>query len=129
ATIATVSPALDGLKGIRVSTHQEQPLHFTLSAPAQILVGFFKSSSHKALNVSPATEQWNLVMPNAVIPSGGRTLPISVWAKPIPSGRNDLDLGKGAYIVLGFVPEDAHIPFTAASTPGQPPNLDWLFEN
>ncbi|HEU5342328.1 hypothetical protein [Edaphobacter sp.] len=129
ATIATVSSALDGLHGIRVSTRQEQPLHFTLSAPAQILVGFFKSSSHKALNVSPATEQWNLVMPNAIIPSGGKSLPVSVWAKPLPAGRNDLDLGKGAYIVLGFVPEDAHIPFTPATIPGQPPNLDWLFEN
>ncbi|GGA54215.1 hypothetical protein GCM10011507_01810 [Edaphobacter acidisoli] len=125
ATIATVVPELNGLKGIRVSTRQEIPLHFTLAAPAQILVGFFKSSSHKALDVSPATEQWNLVMPDAVIPSGGKALPISVWAKPLPAGRNDLDLGKGAYIVLGFVPADTHIPFTATNSN----NLDWLFEN
>jgi len=128
-TIATIVPELNGLKGIRVSIKQEVPLHFTLSAPAQILVGFFKSSSRKALNVSPATEQWNLVLPNAVIPSGGKALPVSVWAKPFPAGRNDLDLGKGAYIVLGFIPEDTHIPFITQSTTGQPPNLDWLFEN
>lgn len=132
ATIGTVAPELMGLKGIRVSTRQEAPLHFTLSAPAQILVGFFKSSSHKALNVSAATEQWNLVMPNAVVPAGRKALPISVWAKPLPAGRNDLDLGKGAYIVLGFIPESEHVPFTALSAQtvaGQPTNLDWLFEN
>jgi hypothetical protein len=60
-------------------------------------------------------------------------LPITVWTKPLPAGVNDLDLGKGAYIVLGFIPEDAHVTphinFSTESTNGQPPNLDWLFEN
>ncbi len=125
ATIASVVPELNGLRGIRVSTRQEIPLHFTLSAPAQILVGFFKSNSRKLLNVSPATEQWNLVMPDAVVPSGGKALPLSVWARPLPAGRNDLDLGKGAYIVLGFIPEDTQVPFITANSN----NLDWLFEN
>ncbi len=103
-TIATLAPELDGLTGIRVSTRQSDPIHFTLSAPAQILVGFFKSDSKKALNVSPATEQWNILLPNAVTEAKG--LPITVWTKPLPAGRNDLDLGKGAYIVLGFIPEE-----------------------
>ncbi len=133
ATIATVIPELNGLTGIRVSTRQTDPLHFTLAQPAQILVGFFKSSSRKSLNVSPTTEQWNLVLPNAIVPAGDRSLPIAVWAKPLPAGRNDLALGKGAYIVLGFIPEDAHITphlsFTTTAANGQLPNLDWLFEN
>ena len=118
ATIASVVPELNGLTGIRVSTRQSEPLHFTLSQPAQILVGFFKSSSHKALNVSPATEQWNILLPNAVMPTG-KSLPITVWTKPLAAGRNDLDLGKGAYIVLGFIPESTrvvpHINFTTTS--------------
>jgi len=132
-TIAGVIPELQGLKGIRVSTQQTEPLHFTLEKPAQILVGFFKSSSHKSVNVSPATEQWNILLPNAVVPSGKNALPITVWTKPLPAGRNDLDLGKGAYVVLGFIPEDAHVTphvtFSTTAEGGQPPNLDWLFED
>jgi hypothetical protein len=129
--IVSVAPEIDGLTGIRVSTQQETPIHFTLAQPAQILVGFFKSSSSKAINVSPATEQWNILLPDALTTEKG--LPVSVWTKPLPAGRNDLDLGKGAYVVVGFIPEDAHvsphIDFSTTGANGQPPNLDWLFEN
>jgi hypothetical protein len=127
--IQTVAPELNGLTGIRVSAQQTAPIHFTLEKPAQILVGFFKSDSRRAANVSPDTEQWNLLLPNAV--SQAKGLPISVWTKPLPAGVNDLDLGKGAYVVLGFIPEDAHVtPLVTFSTDGnQPANLDWLFED
>jgi hypothetical protein len=129
--IVSVAPELNGLTGIRVSTQQQTPIHFTLSQPAQILVGFFKSSSSKAMNVSPATEQWNILLPNAITTAKG--LPVTVWTKPLPAGANDLDLGKGAYVVVGFIPEDAHVTphvnFSTTGTNGEPPNLDWLFEN
>ena len=129
APIATVTPELDGLTGIRVSTHQEAPIHFTLARPAQILVGFFRSNSRKAMNVSPDTEQWNILLPNAVAEAKG--LPLNIWSKPLPAGENDLDLGKGAYVVLGFIPEDLHVTPHITTDPNskQPPNLDWLFEN
>lgn len=124
----SVTPEIDGMTGIRVSARQEKPLEFTLDKPAQILVGFFKSESRKALNVSPATEQWNIVLPNAIMLAKG--LPVTVWAKPLPAGRNDLDLGKGAYVVVGFIPEDIHVtPHMSSSANGGPPNLDWLFED
>ena len=127
--ITSVAPELDGLKGIRVSTHQSTPIHFTLDKPAQILGGFFKSNSRKQVNVSPDTEQWNILLPNAV--SEAKGIPISVWAKPLPAGENDLDLGKGAYVVLGFIPEDTHVtPHVNFDSGGkQPPNLDWMFED
>jgi hypothetical protein len=129
--IVSVAPELNGLTGIRVSAQQEAPIHFTLAKPAQILVGFFKSSSSKAMNVSPATEQWNILLPDAITTAKG--LPVTVWTKPLPAGANDLDLGKGAYVVVGFIPEDAHVTphvnFSTAGTNGEPPNLDWLFEN
>ncbi len=129
--IVTIAPELDGLTGIRVSAQQETPIHFTLSKPAQILVGFFKSSSGKVLNVSPATEQWNILLPNAITTAKG--LPVTVWTKPLPAGANDLDLGKGAYVVVGFIPEDTHVTphinFTTTGKDGEPPNLDWLFED
>jgi hypothetical protein len=128
-TIASVAPEIDGMKGIRVSARQETPIRFTLEKPAQILVGFFKSNSRKAMNVSPDTEQWNILLPNAVGEAKG--LPISVWAKPLPAGENDLDLGKGAYVVLGFIPEGTHVtPHMSFDPKGkEPPNLDWMFED
>ena len=127
--ITSVAPELDGLKGIRVSTRQATPIRFTLDKPAQILVGFFKSESRKAMNVSPDTEQWNIVLPNAVSQQKG--LPVTVWAKPLPAGENDLDLGKGAYVVLGFIPEGTHITPHVSFDPNskEPPNLDWMFED
>jgi hypothetical protein len=127
APIQTVASELNGMTGIRVSSQQSEPIHFTLEKPAQILVGFFKSNSSHSMNVSPDTEQWNLLLPNAVVPSKG--LPISVWAKPLPAGKNDLDLGKGAYVVLGFIPEATHVVPHITSATGQPANLDWLFED
>ena len=131
--ITSVAPELNGLTGIRVSTKQATPIHFTLDKPAQILVGFFKSESRKAMNVSPATEQWNLVLPDAITPAGKNALPLAVWAKPLPAGQNDLDLGVGAYVVLGFIPEDTritpHLTFSTTAANNQPPNLDWLFED
>lgn len=129
APITSVAPELDGLHGIRVSTRQETPIRFTLDKPAQILVGFFKSESRKVMNVSPDTEQWNIVLPNAISQQKG--LPISVWAKPLPAGENDLDLGKGAYVVLGFIPETTHVTPHVSFDPNskEPPNLDWMFED
>ena len=129
APIVQVTPELEGMKGIRVSTRQEMPIRFTLDKPAQILVGFFKSSSRKAMNVSPDTEQWNILLPNAV--SEAKGLPISVWTKPLPAGENDLDLGKGAYVVLGFIPEVTHVTPHVVRTSGDtgPVNLDWMFED
>jgi hypothetical protein len=129
--VTSVAPEVDGMTGIRVSAKQEKPLEFTLEKPAQILVGFFKSSSSKAINVSPATEQWNILLPDALTIAKG--LPVTLWTKPLAAGRNDLDLGKGAYVVVGFIPDDAHVTphvnFSTTGTNGAPPNLDWLFEN
>ena len=134
-TIASLSPELNGLTGIRVSTRQSAPLHFTLSQPAQILVGFLRTHAKSSINISPAAEQWNILLPDALMPSEshGRPLPINVWAKPLPAGRNDLNLGVGSYVVVGFIPASLqvapHIDVHTTGQHGQPPNLDWLFEN
>ena len=57
---------------------------------------------------------------------------MAVWAKPLPAGANELDLGKGAYVVLGFIPEDLHVAthvnLAQASDDGGAANLDWFFE-
>jgi hypothetical protein len=127
--VTSVAPELDGMRGIRLIARQGTPIHFTLEHPAQVLVGFFKSNSPKAANASADTEQWNLVLPAAVSQTKGQAL--NVWAKPMPAGENDLDLGKGAYVVFGFIPEDTHVTPHITFDPDSkaPSNLDWLFED
>lgn len=130
AAIAAVAPELEGMKGIRISPSTGGTLHFELAKPAQILVGFQKNASRKNSVLDPETEQWNLLLLNAI---GMEKMPaMAVWAKPLPAGANDLDLGKGAYVVLGFIPEDLHVAphvnFAQAGDGSEAVNLDWFFE-
>ena len=85
-------------------------------------------ASRKDSVLDPETEQWNLVMLNAV--AAGKLAPMAAWAKPLPADENELDMGKGAYVVLGFVPEDLHMaPHVNEAPSGSgPENLDWMFE-
>jgi hypothetical protein len=128
AAIGEVAPELDGLKGIRIAPSEGGTLRFNLAQPAQILVGFASNAAKKDSVLDPETEQWNLVLLNAL--TAGKLPPMAVWAKPLPAGENELDLGKGQYVVLGFVHADlhlmAHVNF--ASTGAGEMNLDWLFE-
>jgi hypothetical protein len=129
AVIDNISPEFEGVKGIRIAPSQGGTLRFDLAQPAQILVGFANDASSSNSVLDPETEQWNLVMLNAI---ETRKMPaMAVWAKPLPAGANELDLGKGQYAILGFIPAgyhvSAHVNLSAATNSGQP-NLDWLFE-
>ena len=129
APISELAPELAGMKGIRIAPSEGGTLHFDLEKPAQILVGFAGDGSKKNSVLDPETEQWNLVLLNAV--TAAKTPAMAVWAKPLPAGANDLDLGKGQYVVLGFIPADLHVAphvnFAQAGAEGAT-NLDWLFE-
>ena len=130
ATITDLAPELSGMKGIRIVPSQGGTLHFDLAQPAQILVGFAANGSKQVSLLDPETEQWNLVLLNAI--SAAKIPPMAVWAKPLPAGENELDLGKGQYVVLGFIPADLHVAprvnFARAGAGSAQPNLDWLFE-
>ncbi|HUA93107.1 MAG TPA: hypothetical protein VL991_11090 [Terracidiphilus sp.] len=130
STITDLAPELAGMKGIRISPATGGTLHFNLVQDAQILVGFVRNASKKNSVLDPETEQWNLLLLNAV--DAPKIPAMAVWAKPLPAGANELDLGKGQYVVLGFIPADLHVAphvhFTQSSDTGNPPNLDWLFE-
>jgi hypothetical protein len=80
--------------------------------------------------LDPETEQWNLLLVNAV--SAPKLPAMAVWDKPLPAGENQLDMGKGEYVVLGFIPADLHVAprvnFAETGDGNGPPNLDWLFE-
>jgi hypothetical protein len=128
--ITDLAPELVGMKGIRIAPSEGGTLHFDLAQPAQILVGFVSNASKKNSVLDPETEQWNLVLLNAV--AAPKVPAMAVWAKPLPAGTNDLDLGKGQYVVLGFIPADLHVAphvnFAQTGAEIGPPNLDWLFE-
>ncbi len=124
--MTSVAPEIDGLKGIRISPTEGGTLRFDLAKPAQILVGFVKSSSKKSSVLDPETEQWNLLLLNAV--SAPKMQGMAVWAKPLPAGANELDLGKGTYVVLGFIPENLKVLPRVNFVRGQAVNLDWFFE-
>jgi hypothetical protein len=129
-TITDAAPELIGMHGIRISPTAGGTLHIDLSKPAQILVGFQRNGAKKNSVLDPETEQWNLLLLNAV--TAARMPAMAVWAKPLPAGLNDLDLGKGPYVVLGFIPEDLHVSphvnFAPSSSDSGATNLDWLFE-
>jgi len=130
AAIIDLAPELSGMKGIRIAPSEGGTLRFNLTEPAQILVGFVSNSSRKNTVLDPETEQWNLVLLNAI--AAPKLSAMAVWAKPLPAGQNELDLGKGQYVILGFIPADLHVAphvnFAQTGSGGGPPNLDWLFE-
>jgi hypothetical protein len=135
AVIDQVAPELKGLTGIRISREATQQqgvsLHFHLPEPAQILVGFYRGNK-KDRSAKPPADEWNPTYRNGVLSSG--TPPITVWVHALPKGDNDLDFGKGAYVVLGFTKKDAEpeprIVFAgnANISISEPGGLDWLFE-
>lgn len=128
--ITELAPVFVGMQGIRIAPNEGGTLRFSLAQPAQILVGFTGNASKKESVLDPETEQWNLVMLNAV--SAPKVPAMAVWAKPLPDGENELDLGKGRYVVLGFIPADVHVAphvnFAQTGDEGEVPKLDWLFE-
>jgi hypothetical protein len=126
--ISQLDPQLSGLRGIRINPRQGGALDFTLAQPAQILLGYQPNGRGKNSVLDPETEQWNLLLLNAV---GAPKVPaLAVWAKPLPAGPNQIDLGKGAYVILGFIPADYHVTphINFSATGSGPANLDWLFE-
>jgi hypothetical protein len=128
--IRSVAPEISGFQAIRIDRSQQGPVRFTLQKPAQVLVGFFKTRGRSGPPNADA-ENWNLLLLNAVTTSSGSSL--DVWAAPLAAGANELDLGKGSYVILGFIPQDLKVKpriiMSKTTNPGERPNLDWLFEN
>ena len=129
--IEQVAPELRGLTGIRIPRDEAAKrgvkIEFELSEPAQVLVGFFRSQ-RKGAAASPPKDEWEPVLRNGV--SANDHPALTVWSHALPQGKSELDFGRGAYVVLGFIKASAQIEprmvFFSDST--QRPDLDWLFE-
>ena len=128
-----VAPELLGLTGIRIPQAEAAKdgvrLEFDLPEPAQVLVGFFRSEK-KGVAAVPPTDEWEPVLRNGIVVDGHPGF--TVWSHALPKGRNHLDFGRGAYVVLGFIekevqPEPRMVFFSQADAK-QRPDLDWLFE-
>lgn len=129
--IEQVAPELRGLTGIRIprntAVKDGVKLEFELSEPAQVLVGFFRSE-RKGAAAAPPKDEWEPVLRNAVAANGHPAL--TVWSHALPKGKTELDFGRGAYVVLGFVAAETQIEprMVFFSDAKQRPDLDWLFE-
>lgn len=140
APLTAVAPALVGLKGIRLGKAQMQSqrteLRFTTKQPVTLLVGYFNQKSPRYLPV-PTLEidatandygQADIKISNAATVAGLPTLNVHTFSfKP---GTHTLNLGRGAALLLGFVPAEQPIrPHNAGlGVTNKDGELDWLFE-
>jgi hypothetical protein len=134
AAVKDVAPQLAGLTGIRISQADSRKddvtLQVDLDQPAQMLVGFFKLSSESHPPADPQSDTWQLQMLSGVV--ADKLPDLTIWSRAVPAGKSTIDVGRGPYVVLGFIPANAPaVPavYFAESQTAQPPNLDWLFEN
>lgn len=132
--IEQVAPELIGLTGIRISYQkatQEKGarVQFELPEPAQILVGFFRSSK-KGVAAQPPPNEWEPVLKSALI--AGNHPGMTIYSAQMPAGKNELDFGVGAFAVLGFIRRDAQVVprmvFFSQTGANVRADLDWLFE-
>lgn len=123
ALAAELPAELNGMTALR-TTSADRTLHFTLPAPAQVLVTVIPNGSNDRGFASEA-ENWNLLYPGAIRLQGKNGRSLSVWTTELPAGANDLNFGKANFVVLGFVPASTHLAPRASASNS---NLDWLFE-
>ncbi len=133
APMDRVAGELRGLTGIRIPQDEAGKtgvrLEFELAEPAQVLVGFFHSEK-KGAAAAPPKDEWEPILRNGI--AAARYPGFTVWSHALPAGRNELDFGRGAYVVLGFVKPEAQLEsrmvFFSDAGGKQRPDLDWLFE-
>ncbi|RAK70697.1 alpha-d-galacturonidase [Hymenobacter edaphi] len=140
AQLTALAPELLGLKGIRLSQaqmrSQRTELRFTTKQPVKLLVGYFNQKNPRYLPV-PTLEidatandygQADIKISNAATVAG--LPPLNVHTFSFRPGTHTLNLGKGAALLLGFVPADEPIRTYNAGlgVTNKDGELDWLFE-
>ena len=131
--IDQLAPELRGLTGVRIPQEEAARtgvrLEVDLPEAGQVLVGFFRSEK-KGAAAAPPKDEWEPILRNAIAVKGQPGF--TVWSHALPKGKSDLDFGRGAYVVLGFIRRDAQpeprMVFFSQAAAQQRPDLDWLFE-
>jgi hypothetical protein len=131
--IQDLAPELRGLAGIRIASREAVAngvkLSFETAEPVQVLVGFFRNRNPRRRDSAvPPTDEWEPVLRDGVI--AGDHPRLTVWTHKLPAGANQLDFGKGAFVVFGFVRQDTDLRARVVfpSTARGAADLDWLFE-
>lgn len=139
ATIAAVASELQQLSGVRLSDEEQQAngtvLKFKSKEPVKVVVGYFNTNSYTILN-PPTLEtnahandrgQADIKIANAMaIPA---LYPVNVYTYSYEAGEQELVLGKGRVLILGFMKADQKIVIHDAGMVDDPngPAVDWLF--
>lgn len=137
-TINKLAPELKGLKAVKLGKSDQimygTQLSFENHQPVKVLVGYFKGTQTGDL-APPVLEtdasandfgQAEIKIANAIKTSGGRLIDVHTYS--FPKGKNTLNLGKGAALVLGFINEDEPLRIHNAGFDGSGKDIDWLFE-
>ncbi len=139
AVIEEVADELKLLKGIRLSDTEQQSegtvLKFKNDKPVKVVVGYFNTNSYSALR-PPTLEtnaaandrgQADIKIANAMRFNG--LYPVNVYTYRYEAGNNELLLGKGRVLILGFIDADTEIPVHDAGISVEKDGVpvDWLF--
>lgn len=138
SVIEDFAPELQKLSGVVFSDKAQQEegtvLKFRNEKPVKVLVGYFNTNSYSVLN-PPTLEtnaqandrgQADIRIANSMLIPG--LYPVNVYSYSYPAGENELVLGKGRVLVLGFIDGSVEIPTHDAGVGATgTPAMDWLF--
>jgi len=139
AKIKGVAEELQKLSGIQFSDKGQKKngtiLKFKSDKPLKILVGYFNTNSYSVLR-PPTLEtnaqandrgQADIKIANALLIP--KLYPVNVYTYSYDAGENELNLGKGRVLVLGFINGDENIVIHDAemTKSDNGPEVDWLF--
>lgn len=138
-SVADLAPELARLKGVRFDydkqLQQGTTLVFRNTKPVKVVVGYFNGSSIRLLN--PPTLETNasandrgqaeIRLANAMDVNG--LFPVNVYTYYFEAGCNELKLGKGLALVLGFMDgnQPVHMRDAGIGASDDAVTVDWLF--
>jgi hypothetical protein len=127
------------LKGIQFGDQKQQDegtlLKFENEKPVKVVVGYFNTNSYTALR-PPTLEtnalandrgQADIKIANALRFNG--LYPVNVYTYRYEAGNNELRLGKGRVLILGFIDAETNIKMHDAGISAKQDGIpvDWLF--
>lgn len=134
----SVAEELEGLTGVRFNRQMAVKhgaiVEFEIDRPARVLVGYFQSTEAQWLQVPTLDENTHAddrgglapILRQGVKPAFYPS--VNVHAFLYEPGRHALNLGKGAYAVLGVIPADQPIAERdVAPLSESAGSLDWLY--
>jgi hypothetical protein len=138
AVIEDFAPELQKLSGVVFSDKEQQEkgtvLTFKSDRLVKVLVGYFNTNSYSVLN-PPTLEtnaqandrgQADIRIANAMLIPG--LYPVNVYSYSFEAGKNELVLGKGRVLILGFMDGTREIATHDAGVGASgTPAIDWLF--